>query len=221
MVEQLPSLISAVVSDWFTYFSLPGGATGGWATGAVIQHFMRRRLEAARDILFDELRSGEKRLPAVQIDEGVAIICRYFRAAQEGAARINLRLLSSAIADQARRSALVADDFLRDADMIASLRREEILLLAELHHAWGSDSLQQSDPANQPEEGVRWATSRLVPGVFKDRQSLEAAAGALLRTGMLKVVFAAMGLSFSPTPLLARLVSSAPLEAAIAKESEL
>ena len=90
--------------------------------------------------------------------------------------------------------------------------------MAELHHAWGSDWLQQSDPPNKPEEGIRWATSQLVPGVFKDRPSLEATAGAILRTGMLKAVPGSMGLSFSPTPLLARLVSLAPLEAAIAKE---
>ena len=87
MTEHLPSLMSAVLSDWFTYSSLQGGAAGGWAAGAVIRQFMRRRLEQTRDILLDELRSGEKRLPPTQIDEGIAIICRYFRAAQEGAAR--------------------------------------------------------------------------------------------------------------------------------------
>jgi hypothetical protein len=219
VIEQLPSLVSAVVSDGFTYFSLQGGAAGGLAAGVVLRQLMCRRLERARDILLEELSLGEKRLPPTQIDEAVAITYRYFRAAQEGTARLNLRLLASVIAGQARLSALVADEFLRDADMIASLRREEVMLLAKLHHAWGSDWLQQSSPPNRSEEGIRWATAQLVPSVFEDRQSLEATAGALVRTGLLKMVPGVMGLCFSPTPLLARLVSLAPLEAAIAKET--
>ena len=218
MIEQLPSLVSAVVNDGFTYFSLQGGAAGGLAAGAVLQPLLRRRLRAARDILLEELRSGEKRLPPTQIDEAVAITYRYFRAAQEGAARLNLRLLASVIAGRARLSALVADEFLCDADMIASLRREEIMLLAKLHHAWGSDWLKASSRPNWPEEAIRWATDQLAPSVFQDRQSLEAAAGAIVRTGLLKLVPGTLGFSFSPTPLLARLASLAPLEAAIAKE---
>lgn len=219
MLEQLPSLLSAVVSDEFTLFTLPWGTVSGFTAGAALLQLMRRRTEAARDILLEEVRAGEKGLPPTQIDEAVAITWRYFQAAQVGTARLNLRLMANVIASKGRLSNLVADEFLHDADMIASLRREEIMLLAKLHHAWASDWLQQNEPGMQPEVAIRWTTAQLVPSVFRDRQSLEATAGATVRTGLLKVMPAIGASTFEPTPLLTRLVSLASLEAAIEKEA--
>lgn len=218
MLEQLPSLLSAVVSDGFALFTLPWGTVGGFAAGAALSQIMRRRAEAARDILLEAIRAGEKGLPPTQIDEAVAIILRYFQAAQVGTAHLNLRLMADVIASKGRLGNLVADEFLHDADMIASLRREEIMLLAKLHHAWASEWLQKTKPEMQPEAAIRWATAQLVPSVFRDRQSLEATAGATTRTGLLKVMPAIGANTYAPTPLLTRLVLLASLEAAIAKE---
>jgi hypothetical protein len=157
-------------------------------------------------------------LPPAQIDEGVAIVYRYLRAATEGPARLNLRLMAQVIAGKAHLSALSADEFLHEADMIASLRREEIMLLAKLHAAWHSDWLQENEPSVQFEAAMRWAAAELVPQVFGNREEVEATAGGIVRTGLLKVMPGIGSSTYAPTPLLDRLVTLAPLEAALERE---
>ena len=219
MEEQLPSLLSAVVIDTLGFFKLPGGSVAGFSLAGALSKLVNRRLQAAREILLQELRSGEKQLPPNQIDEGVAIIYRYQRAAQEGAARLNLRLMAQTIAGKAHLGNLSADEFLQDADMIASLRREEILLLAKLHSASRSETPSKNKPAEESVDPMKWAESQLVPSVFRNREELEATAAAIVRTGLIKTESGYGAIHYSPTPLLDRLVARAPLEAAIAKEN--
>ncbi|MGI4807500.1 MAG: hypothetical protein ACRYF2_05255 [Janthinobacterium lividum] len=109
-------------------------AGAGFAIAA--QHLLRRRVEWARDILLDELRQGEKTLSDLEVEEVVAVLLRYARAAQEGTARLNLRLMAKVIAGQVERGVLYADEFLRNADLIAGLKREEVILLGTIHRHW-------------------------------------------------------------------------------------
>jgi uncharacterized protein with PIN domain len=109
MQEQLPALLSALVGDAF--------GAGGWLMGNVagtgiaiaVQQVQRRRAERARDILLDEVRLGEKVLNAPEMEEAAAVLLRYGRAAQEGAARLNLRLMAKVIAGMVYQQALYAD----------------------------------------------------------------------------------------------------------------
>jgi hypothetical protein len=218
MQEQLPSLISAFVSDLCGVSTIAGGSIAGFFVSETLSHLLRRIAESAREILLEELRSGEAQLPPAQIDEGIAIIYRYFRAAQEGAARLNLRLMAQTIAGQASLSALSASDFLRDADVLASLRRQEIFLLAKLHHAWSSDWLKRNEPSMQCKVALEWATCQLVPNIFRSGDEIEAVAGGLVRTGLVKVMPAIGNSTYMPTLLLDKLVAMAPIEAAILKE---
>ena len=116
--------------EWFA------GNLAGFGFGLVAQRLQRRRAERARDILLDELRRGERVLSASEVDETVAVLLRYGRAAQEGAPRLNLRLMAKVIASQAQNSTLYADEFLHHAEMLAGLRREEIVLLGIVHRCW-------------------------------------------------------------------------------------
>jgi hypothetical protein len=214
----LPELLSAVVSDGVSLASQPGGAVAGFAFSAALSGLFERRMAKAREILLKELRLGEKRLPPAQIDEGVAIVYRYFRAAQEGAARLNLRLMAQTVAGQARLESLSADEFLRDADMIASLRREEVFLLAKLFHAWNSDWLSKEQEGFQMESAMAWVAAELVPSVFHDRDEVDATAAAITRTGLLKIMPAIGASVYMPTVLLNKLMSKCDLEAALKKE---
>jgi len=198
--------------------SQPGGALVGFAFSSALSALMERRTATAREILLKELRLGEKRLPPAQIDEGVAIVYRYFRAAQEGAARLNLRLMAQTVAGQARLESLSADEFLRDADMIASLRREEVFLLAKLFHAWNSDWLSKEQEGFQMKSAMAWVAAELVPSVFHDRDEVDATAAAITRTGLLKIMPAIGASVYMPTVLLNKLMSKCDLEAALKKE---
>src|SRR5438105_4782962 len=117
----LPAIIGALVSDAFEL----SGTHGGSVAGAVIGLYFRRRGEQARDILFEELRRAN--ISDAQVapeDDAIAVIIRYLRAAREGTARLNLRLLAKAIAGKLQSSGLVADEFLQYAQALATLSRE-------------------------------------------------------------------------------------------------
>jgi hypothetical protein len=129
----LPEIIGALVSDAFELT----GTHGGSVAGAVIGRYFRRRGEHARDILFEELRrSNISDAQATLEDDAVAVIVRYLRAAREGAARLNLRLLAKAIAGKLGAGSLVADEFLQYAEAIGSLSREEVHVIGTMYKNW-------------------------------------------------------------------------------------
>lgn len=125
-IGQQPQYIGNVVADIMGAFMIPGGST----ISAAIQHVFKKRLDTAREILLEEIKDGSKDMgDAAELEEVAAIIYRYGRAAQEGAARANLRLLAKVIARQIQISSLNANDFLYYADILSSLKAQEIQLL--------------------------------------------------------------------------------------------
>jgi hypothetical protein len=95
---------------------------------------MQRRLEEARDVLFDELKHGRiDPLNVAQEDGAVAIIYRYMLAVRDCSARRNLRLLARVIAGLGQRDRLFADDFNKYAEALSRLTRDELLVLGTLY----------------------------------------------------------------------------------------
>jgi hypothetical protein len=93
--------------------------------------------EQARDILFEELRKANvSDAQAASEDDAIAVVIRYLRAAREGAARLNLRLLAKAIAGKVQSSRLIADEFLQYAEALASLSRDEIIVIGTMYRYW-------------------------------------------------------------------------------------
>jgi len=125
-IGQQPQYVASVVADIMGAFMIPGGST----MSAAIQHVFKKRLDTAREILLQEIKDGSKDMgDAAELEEVAAIIYRYGRAAQEGAASANLRLLAKVIAGQMQVSSLNANDFLYYADILSSLKAQEIQLL--------------------------------------------------------------------------------------------
>jgi hypothetical protein len=140
----LPEIIGALVSDAFEL----SGTHGGSVAGAVIGRYFRRRGEQARDILFEELRRANiSDAQAASEDDAIAVIVRYLRAAREGTARLNLRLLAKVIVGQVGSGRLVADEFLQYAEALASLSREEIMVIGTMYRMWAAhQALAATDP---------------------------------------------------------------------------
>jgi len=125
-IGKQPEYIGGVVADIMGAFMIPGGST----ISVAIQQVFKKRLDTAREILLEEIKDGNKNMAdAAELEEIAAIIYRYGRAAQEGAAKSNLRLLANVIAGQIKLSNLNANKFLYYADIISSLKIEEIQLL--------------------------------------------------------------------------------------------
>lgn len=138
-MSNLPDVIGALITEKLGEAGVPGSSIAMTA----LKGYFQRRSEAGREILLDELRSGE--IDAAKVaaeDDCVAVIYRYLRASWEGTARINLRLLAKAIVGRLRTNTLVADEFMLHADALASLSRDEIILLATLHRCFACASAQ-------------------------------------------------------------------------------
>lgn len=96
-MPKLPDLIGAVVDDAATLASLASGIPipGGATAGALVASYLRRRDEQAREIVLEELKAGlVDTFEAASQDDAIAITLRIIRAAREGAAHLNLRLMA-------------------------------------------------------------------------------------------------------------------------------
>lgn len=219
MSDELPALLSGVVSDAITGFASGGASTGGAVAGILLSRLFEKRLETARDILTEQLSRGDKTLSDVaELEEVVAITYRYARAAQEGAARLNLRLMAKVIAGQAHLGNLVADKFLYYADLLASLRREEVILIATLRKNLHSDAVKQVDEGKQAGRAQTVTIEELVPSLFKSSEHLKAVASATTRTGLVVAESLLGGMAYVTTPLLDTLLSVASFEDALREE---
>jgi len=118
--------------------ALPGAAS---TFGSMVKEIFERRKTAVRDVIISELGAGAfDEIDAAKRDDFVACVLRIFRAAQEGAARRNLRLMASVMREMCVQSCLTADEFLCHADWLATLRREEIIILGHFQkHLKGDD----------------------------------------------------------------------------------
>lgn len=213
MSQIVPKLLSAAAADMVSLVGLPGGTL----LGVAIEQLFQRRAEAARQILLDELRSGDKTLNDVEIEEAAAILYRYMRAAHEGAARLNLRLMAKVIASQAHRGNLIADQFLHYANMLESLRREEILALGALYRHWQSDALRQMDENSRSNAAMKSAGEELIPAIFQNEDEYLATLEATTRTGLVAYI-SGFDRVYTVSPLMDQLYALASIEAALHAE---
>jgi hypothetical protein len=159
-MTMLPEIFAALMSDTFGLLRIPGGSV----SEALIVGYFRRRDKLARDILFEEFRLANiTDAQAASEDDAIAVIVRYLRAAREGAARLNLRLLAKVIAGQMHSRHLVADEFLQYAEALGSLSRDEVIVIGTIYRRWSAyDVTAPTSPraaANLWEETVRELTS--------------------------------------------------------------
>lgn len=214
-IEALAVILTNEVLSW-----------AGWPGGASLSEGVRRvtekRLTAAREIWLSELRRGIRDLAQVGAeDEIAAILFRYQRAAVEGTARVNLRLLAAVAAGQTRDKGFAADEFLTWCDALASLRAEELIVLGALHrheHANGQPTEQvRSEQAQKIWHALR---EELVPKLFPTPAHLDTAITASVRSGLVRMVNFSMdgSIQFGGTPLLDKLVELAPIEETLGRE---
>ncbi len=218
MVVKFKDMLPAIAEDVFSSLQIPGGST----VSQLLQGIFRKKAEEAREILLDEIKNGCS--PALAEDEVVYITYRYLRAAQEGAARINLRLLAQIIAGDTAITSLTADRFLYYSDIIASLTIDEIKLLG----------MMLRDGATSWSAGHGWRIDKGIRDGFSDEKT-EALLQSMLRTGLVilsqeisvdnemdwkisRQYDARIYTSYHLTPLMEELAKFVSFEAALDKE---
>ncbi len=186
----LPEIVGEIVADAVTFIGeavnmiIPGPALAG----GVVQRWLRHREEAARDILFDELRQAKiSEAQAASEDDAVGIVFRYMRAARDGAARVNLRLLAKVIVGQQRTGTLVADEFLQYADTLTDLSRDEIIVIGTVYQHTVGLTVQQGEDSTQY-AGRVWASSmQELSSVGFNEPRMLAAASRAQRSGLIYI----------------------------------
>ena len=174
----IPTL-AGVVNDTLSAYAVPFAGTGAGIFQTATGRLLEGRLRKAGEVLLQEVRLGHATLSAAEMEAAVAVVFRFSRAAVEGAGRNNLRLMARMIDGLMAEKALYSDDFLRDADTVASLTYEEIAILAAVCRALPEASDQ--DPSRV--ELFFRAGMSLVPGLFPDEASFRGACAPLFRTG--------------------------------------
>lgn len=179
MVEDriMAELVTALTAD------VVGGAQSPYpATTAFLlvrgTPLITERVSSALGILKSCLRSVRRRVKEGEAEDLDAMLSRYLRAAQEGAAKRNLHLMAQVIAGMASQEAVDADAFLRHANMLADLSQDEAILLASILKETESDG----KPRNVGRDALA-AGQPLIRKVFKDNRQLVEACAALVRTG--------------------------------------
>jgi hypothetical protein len=214
MTDDTSAFAGLALSDVLSFFSIPGAGIAG----AGLQKLLGRRAQVARDILMDELRRGNV-TPATMVleDDAAAFIFRYIRAAEEGTARLNLRLMAQVIAGQHQHPTLTADEFLYHASIVASLRREEIILLGTVLRHWLANG-HELDGVVRNRSALQAAKAALIPSHFLNDDELTATMAAITRTGLLVPGSAFGSIAYNVSPLLERLNALASFETAIRNE---
>ncbi|MGN6489083.1 MAG: hypothetical protein ACTHLT_14875 [Devosia sp.] len=215
-------LVTALLADLLQPLTgLPGTASAVGVGG--ISHILRARMEAARDIFIDELRIGNVTLSDVPEEEAASVIYRYARAATEGAARLNLRLLAAVAAGQSRSEGLFADEFLRWADMLAGLRREELLVLGQFIRL--SEVISPADSSRDESDAAAarmWSavTEQLALHQQFTEERTRQICAATTRTGLISVRAGTLDdvVIYGHTELLLRLHRYADIEGVAARE---
>jgi hypothetical protein len=209
--------LAALASDVLSVAGVPGGALLEDATKRLID----RRIKQAREILLEEIRRGEKHISqAGDEDEFAAILFRYQRAAIEGTARLNLRLLAAVAAGQGARTGFAADEFLAWADVLTTLRREELILIAALWRIERGNATKGMGPTVVSDPVWTQLEAQLIPDPFLTPADVTATASACTRTGLLATVGGnwSQAVTFITTPRLTKLLEMAPIEDVLGRD---
>ncbi len=177
------------------------------------------RRKKARGILMEELRQGQALIESIaDVDELAAIFLKYMRAAEEGTARLNLRLMAMTIRGMAHKRSLTANRFLYYAGFLATLTREEVIAIATLYkNELRSLGRTMAEKEARGQARVR-TKEELVPAVFPTERHLNSALQAATRTGLVVGASGWGKLVYETTPLMEEVTSLAPFRDALEQE---
>jgi len=183
----------------------PLAAAGGTIALQTLTAARARRVEAAREIALAEISESRVALLLRECpDDLFSMLSRYGRAAIEGAARDNLRLMARVISGFNVQAPMYASEFLALVDLLATLTPSEIQLLA----IYVLVDAETPIPLESREvEVFRRVRVRAVPAVYSTEMEFKATCAAIGRTGMLLNNGAFDGGAYVATPRLAQLES--------------
>jgi hypothetical protein len=200
---------TAIVGDVLSTLQIPGSGI----FGKFGDKYLERKQKEAAEILIEEVAKGSPEpinFAESDVNPLIEIIYRFSKAAADGAARENLRLLAQVIVGLKRNKALQPDKFRKWANTLEQLTRDELMVIGKaiaIKREFDTGSLQFNVPGDFW-KNLRSAleTSGYQPG------EIEPLCASLSRTGLLLPASAYGGMIYMPTPWLTELATLADVE---------
>lgn len=191
------------------------GAIGFMAAlgNELLSKLLQNRAESARKIALLEMAKCQRsKFDLPDADQFIAIVYRYGRAALEGAASINLKMLAQVMSGQALQGEIYATEFNEFADVLSSLKAKEIVFIGNMVKLDRDGLVLKRDGSNDfydHDQSVSIKLNNLLVGTihFPKRRDVSSCAAGLLRTGLIYPSnYTADGSTiYSPTTELERL----------------
>lgn len=212
--------LTVLIGDVLSLLGVPFGGT----ISNLLQKEIESRKRIAADILLNEIKRGDfSIISGKEIHEAIPMMLRYGRAAIEGSARLNLRLMAQVLAGKMVSSDFAAEKFLAYADALASLQRNEIILLATMQREIDQE-IKNRNGIYGAEAPAMWdrVAAILIPSIFQNEDEMRATVTSASRTGlvMMEGNIDAMGF-WVPSPSLDELIEMIDLDAALDAETSL
>lgn len=182
----LPTIIGAAVETAFTYAKQELLAPGGAAAGALLADYIAKRVNQSRQVVLSELeRLGATADDFKDAEQFAAAAFRFTRATRDQTADENLRLLAQAMVGLARREKLWASEFLKYADILSNLSRDEIILIGAL---MSEDEKFHAVARPENSEARVWQLTKIAvvshPYGLPSEDYAQAVAGRAMRSGL-------------------------------------
>lgn len=212
----VPSLIGAAVNDVLSLFQIPGANLIAEAARSAVASYLCKRATEAREVLLEEFATANiSSIELASEDELGGILFRYFNAIRDNTARLNFRLMAKVMVGLAQRDRLFADEFVQYANLIASLSREEVLVITTLHLT----RLASGDDPRRADIHWQTAVADMVPKWFPSELYARAVATRAMRSGLMVTPdLAAAENYFTSSPLMDEIWELADFQDALRKE---
>jgi len=190
VIELLKTMLPAAMGDALTVQGIPAAGVAAASFAYALNALVPKRMKSASDIWVQIVGRDWGALSEEQEEELASIVDTFLQIARKGTAKANLRLLARIISGQKAAKALKADEFMYYAEIIASLRHEEIVLLGTMKHQTeitekrGGITVSEKTPKILIDIMLN-TKGELVPQVFKTDIDFWATARALARTGFI------------------------------------
>lgn len=185
----------------------------------LLTKMFNKRAEKAREIALAEMKRCERsEFDIESADQFVAIVYRYQRAALEGTALLNLKILAKIMRGQATEGSVFASEFNEFAEIISSLKTRDIVYLGTLIRLHKEKALvpkENSEEYFEIDQSVGILIRKELVGTthFPENRDLISCETSLQRTAFVyPSVHIIGGTIFSPTSDLERLAALVEFE---------
>lgn len=208
----------ALWSAAFKCIGLPDflSETGAWGISKALEAFWKKRGQEAHIRICDEMRKGNITLTQASLtNDHFAAFVRMAQAVRDSASHEAIRLMAKVMVGQIQRDRLYADDFIKFANIISGLSRDEILILSLLY-----DAHKKMSEKNDPNRLWSELVNLVVPGHFESEDYVLAILTGLSRSGLVIAPqnnLLSIG-TYVPSPLMDELVRLADFQDALRAE---